>query len=70
MTIRVATSLLPTPAYRATQELQEEIRATAAKTKPQSTIKKINAIMDARTNLSHNAAPLLTVEALICVLAR
>jgi len=26
--------------------------------------------MDARTNLSHNAAPLLTVEALMCVLAR
>jgi hypothetical protein len=29
-----------------------------------------NAIMDARTNLSHNAAPLLTVEALMCTLAR
>jgi DNA polymerase-3 subunit delta' len=42
----------------------------AAKAKPQSTIKKINAIMDARTNLGHNAAPLLTVEALMCVLAR
>jgi DNA polymerase-3 subunit delta' len=42
----------------------------AEKTKPQSTIKKINAIMDARTNLSHNAAPLLTVEALMCTLAR
>jgi DNA polymerase-3 subunit delta' len=52
------------------KELEEEIRATAGKTKPQSTIKKINAIMDARTNLSHNAAPLLTVEALMCVLAR
>jgi len=52
------------------KELEAEITATAAKTKPQSTIKKINAIMDARTNLSHNAAPLLTVEALMCVLAR
>jgi len=52
------------------KELEEEIRTTAGKTKPQSTIKKINAIMDARTNLSHNAAPLLTVEALMCVLAR
>jgi DNA polymerase-3 subunit delta' len=51
-------------------ELEAEIRATAAKAKPQSTIKKINAIMDARTNLGHNAAPLLTVEALMCVLAR
>jgi len=51
-------------------ELEAEIRAVAAKAKPQSTIKKINAIMDARTNLGHNAAPLLTVEALMCVLAR
>jgi DNA polymerase-3 subunit delta' len=51
------------------KELEEEISATAGKTKPQSTIKKINAIMDARTNLGHNAAPLLTVEALMCVLA-
>jgi DNA polymerase-3 subunit delta' len=52
------------------KELEAEIRTLAEKTKPQSTIKKINAIMDARTNLSHNAAPLLTVEALMCVLAR
>jgi DNA polymerase-3 subunit delta' len=52
------------------KELEAEIIAVAAKTKPQNTIKKINAIMDARTNLSHNAAPLLTVEALMCVLAR
>jgi DNA polymerase-3 subunit delta' len=52
------------------KDLEEEIRATAAKAKPQSTIKKINAIVDARTNLGHNTAPLLTVEALMCVLAR
>ena len=52
------------------KELEAEINAVAAKAKPQSTIKKINAIMDARTNLGHNAAPLLTVEALMCVLAR
>jgi DNA polymerase-3 subunit delta' len=52
------------------KELEAEINTVAAKTKPQNTIKKINAIMDARTNLSHNAAPLLTVEALMCVLAR
>ena len=52
------------------KELEEEIRAVAIKAKPQATIKKINAIMDARTNLGHNAAPLLTVEALMCVLAR
>ena len=52
------------------KELEAEINAVAAKTKPQNTIKKINAIMDARTNLGHNAAPLLTVEVLMCVLAR
>jgi DNA polymerase-3 subunit delta' len=51
-------------------ELETEIRTLAEKTKPQSTIKKINAIMDARTNPSHYAAPLLTAEALMCVLAR
>jgi DNA polymerase-3 subunit delta' len=52
------------------RELEAEIRTLAEKTKPQSTIKKINAIMQARTNLGHNAAPLLTVEALMCTLAR
>jgi DNA polymerase-3 subunit delta' len=52
------------------KELETEIRTLAEKTKPQNTIKKINAIMQARTNLGHNAAPLLTVEALMCTLAR
>jgi DNA polymerase-3 subunit delta' len=52
------------------KELEAEINSVATKTKPQNTIKKINAIMDARTNLGHNAAPLLTVEALMCILAR
>jgi hypothetical protein len=41
-----------------------------ANNKPAATINKINAIMEARVNLGHNAAPLLTVEALMCVLAR
>jgi DNA polymerase-3 subunit delta' len=52
------------------KELETEIRTLAEKTKPQNTIKKISAIMLARTNLGHNAAPLLTVEALMCTLAR
>ena len=52
------------------KELENEINTFAANTKPHTTIKKINAIMAARTNLGHNAAPLLTVEALMCVLAR
>jgi len=34
-----------------------------------STILKINALMDARTNLARNAAPLVTCEALMCQLA-
>ena len=49
------------------KEMGEEVRATAAKAKPQSIIKKINAFMDARTKLCRSAALLLTVEALMCV---
>jgi DNA polymerase-3 subunit delta' len=52
------------------RELEHQITTYAKNTKPHTTINKINAIMEARTNLSHNAAPLLTVEALMCVLAR
>ena len=52
------------------KELENEINAYAANNKPQATINKIGAIMEARVNLGHNAAPLLTVEALMCVLAR
>ena len=52
------------------KELETEINTFAAANKPQATINKINAIMAARTNLGHNAAPLLTIEALMCVLAR
>ena len=52
------------------KELETEIAALAEKTKPHNTIKKISAIMQARSNLGHNAAPLLTVEALMCTLAR
>ena len=52
------------------KELEHQITTYAKNTKPHATINKINAIMEARTNLSHNAAPLLTVEALMCVLAR
>ena len=52
------------------KEIEHQITTYAKNTKPYTTIHKINAIMEARTNLSHNAAPLLTVEALMCVLAR
>jgi DNA polymerase-3 subunit delta' len=32
---------------------------------PEATLAKLEAIMSARTNLSHNAAPLSTIEALM-----
>ena len=50
-------------------ELEHQITTYAANTKSHTTVNKINAIMAARINLGHNAAPLLTVEALMCVLA-
>jgi len=46
------------------------INAYAAKHPKHTTIEKMSAIMEARTNLSHNAAPLLTCEALMCRLAK
>jgi len=52
------------------KELEQQITTYANNTKAHTTINKINAIMAARTNLGHNAAPLLTIEALMCVLAR
>ena len=52
------------------QDLETEITALAHKSGPNITVEKINAIMRARTNLSYNAAPLLTIEALMCTLAQ
>lgn len=52
------------------KELSGKIVELAEHSRPERTLEKINAIMQARTNLSFNAAPLLTVEALMCVLAR
>ena len=46
------------------------INAYAAKHPSHTTINKMSAIMEARTNLAHNAAPLLTCEALMCRLAK
>ena len=50
-------------------DIVDEITAYAHKSPPHATVKKINAIMETRTNLSHNAAPLLTIESLMCRLA-
>lgn len=52
------------------QEFAEEISKLAQRITPSKTITKLDAIMSARNNLNHNAAPLLTLEALMCHLAQ
>jgi DNA polymerase-3 subunit delta' len=51
-------------------DMEDVIKIYAAKHPKHTTIEKMGAIMEARTNLSHNAAPLLTCEALMCRLAK
>ena len=51
-------------------DLRGQIEDYAINYKPHSTIYKIHAIMDARTNLAQNAAPIATCEALMCLLAK
>jgi DNA polymerase-3 subunit delta' len=51
-------------------DMREQIEGYAANSPSHSTIKKINAIMDARENLARNSAPLVTCEALMCQLAK
>ena len=46
-------------------DLISEITKISNSTTPEATLAKLEAIMSARTNLSHNAAPLLTIEALM-----
>ena len=46
-------------------DLITEITKISNSTTPEATLAKLEAIMNARTNLSHNAAPLLTIEALM-----
>jgi DNA polymerase-3 subunit delta' len=52
------------------KELEEKILVMAEKSQPERILEKLNAIMQARTSLSYNAAPLLTIEALMCALAQ
>jgi DNA polymerase-3 subunit delta' len=49
-------------------DLMSEITKIAETTTPEATLAKLEAIMSARTNLSHNAAPILTIEALMVLL--
>ena len=46
-------------------DMQREIEIVAGNTTAEKTLRKLEAIMKARTNLSRNAAPLLAVEALM-----
>jgi DNA polymerase-3 subunit delta' len=46
-------------------DLTKELEKVANSTTSDGTLKKIEAIMKARVNLAHNAAPLLTVEAMM-----
>ena len=52
------------------QEFASDISKMAERIPAAKTVAKIDAIMSARANLSHNAAPLLTLEALMCQLAQ
>jgi DNA polymerase-3 subunit delta' len=49
-------------------EIAEEIRTLATILPTHRTIQKLDAIMKARKNLGYNAAPLLTIETLMCEL--
>ena len=51
-------------------DMRDEIIKYASTHPHHTTIDKMSAIMAARVNLSHNAAPLLTCEALMCRLAK
>jgi DNA polymerase-3 subunit delta' len=51
-------------------DMREEIESYASSHPVHSTSLKLNALMDARANLTRNAAPLVTCEALMCQLAR
>ena len=50
-------------------DMREEIEDYAKAHPEHSTIIKVEAVMAARTNLARNAAPLVTCEALMCLLA-
>ena len=51
-------------------DLQDQVQNFATSTSSHSILNKISAIMQARIDLAHNAAPLVTCEALMCQLAR
>ena len=68
--LMVQFSSVASPSSLLNKELAEKIAELAGRTPPEKILEKLNAIMQARTNLSYNAAPLLTIEALMCALAQ
>jgi DNA polymerase-3 subunit delta' len=50
------------------EDLKSEISELVPTEGPARTLKKIEAILKARSNLAHNAAPLVLIEALMCEL--
>jgi len=50
------------------QDIENEITKIASSTTESKTLVKIQAILKTRVNLTHNAAPLLTAESLMCEL--
>ena len=59
-----------TPGALINQEFSSDISKMAERIPAAKTVSKIDAILSARNNLSRNAAPLLTLEALMCQLAQ
>jgi DNA polymerase III subunit delta' len=47
------------------KDLSEVINESAARGTPSTTLARLHAVMETRKNLGHNAAPLLTVEAML-----
>ena len=47
------------------KDLLEVVNESATRTTPSTTLARLQAVMEARKNLGHNAAPLLTVEAMM-----
>jgi len=47
------------------KDLSEVINESAARATPSTTLARLHAVMETRKNLGHNAAPLLTVEAMM-----
>ena len=50
-------------------DMQREVEIVANSTSPDTTLRKLHVIMKTRTQLSHNAAPLLAIEAMMVQLA-